>query len=180
MYAQAAEGTGKTIWPNESANINATHAMRCYFALRNFVSGVDVFDGLDVVDVADNVGEVVSAGVSSPHMALTSFVAFASFDFFNFFETTSSQSIVDVAIDSSAFCWYMIMASVYATQMSCKKTPCVVPHMSSDGNKCLMILVYRLFANQAKTTKRMRPVVDVMSSSVRGLSQHKTTPAASC
>ena len=97
--------------------------MRCYFALRNFVVGVDVSDGLDVVDVADDVGEVVYAGVYSPHMAFFSVVVLASFEFFLLFETTSSQSIVAVAIDSYAFCWYMIMASVYTTQMSCKKTP---------------------------------------------------------
>ena len=103
------------IVPNESANNNATHAMRCYSALRNFVVGVDASDGLDAVDVADDVGEVVYAGVSSPHMALFSFVVLASFELFLFFETTSSQSIVDIAIDSSAFCWYMIMASAYAT-----------------------------------------------------------------
>ena len=99
MCAQASKESTKKIWPNESANINATHAMRCYSALRNFVCGVDAFDGLDDVDVADNVGEVVSAGVSSPHMALTSFAALASFAFFLFFETTSSQSIVEVAIE---------------------------------------------------------------------------------
>ena len=89
----------KKIWPNESAKINATHVMRCYSALRNSVCGVDAFDGLDDVDVADNVGEAATVGVSSPRMALTSFAGLASFAFFLFFETTSSQSMVEFAME---------------------------------------------------------------------------------
>ena len=115
MYAQASKESTKKIWPNESANINATHVMRCYSALRNFVCGVDAFDGLDDADVADNACEIASAGVSSPHMANASFAGLTSFAFFLFFLTTSSKSIVDFSMDCICSCWYMIMASVYAT-----------------------------------------------------------------